>query len=127
MNELNIFEELNDILGCNLFKPLSNKEKIRLDIKENEDSYLVYADIPGVEKNRVKIEMENGCLKISVEDKQVKNDKVYLLNERNVMYDNREVCFEDVTDEGVKATFENGVLMVKVNKIKKENKYINIE
>ena len=62
------------------------KNIMKTDVKENGDKYEVLVDLPGFDKDNVKVELKNGYLTISAEkglDKEDKNeDKKYLRKER---------------------------------------------
>ena len=62
------------------------KNIMKTDVKENGDKYEVSVDLPGFDKDNVKVELKNGYLTISAEkglDKEDKNeDKKYLRKER---------------------------------------------
>jgi len=91
----------------------------RLDIKESDKDVELCAELPGVKKEDVKIELENGLLKISGEQKEEKREENERFShmERNFGYFTRYLNVgENVKEGDIQANFENGVLTVKFPK-----------
>lgn len=88
----------------------------KLDVEKTEDAYIVTADMPGIKKENVALDVENDCLTITVSqtsDHEEKNEeKHYLHRERSVMNASRQIYLEGVDEEGIKAQMDNGVLTV---------------
>lgn len=124
---LNIFEDLNELLGLSDLVDINSNEVIKVDIKENEEGYEVLADLPGLLKEEVLVECDNNTLKIGVNKNKRSKDGKYLLREREVTLESREIEFPDIESTSVKAKLTDGVLSVFLKKIIKENKYICIE
>jgi len=80
-------------------------------------TYVVKADLPGVEAKDIQVTLENGCLTIKGErkvDKEVKEKKV---ERREVFYGSFERSIRvpvGLKTEGVKAKYRDGVLEVTV-------------
>lgn len=85
-----------------------------IDVVEGENQYIVYAEIPGVAKEDIKISFENGVLAIEA-NKKKKDKEKFLIHERSNMRMKREIQFGDIHEESLSAKYENGVLMVTVN------------
>ena len=90
-----------------------------VDIKEDDNAYLLIADIPGVEPKDIEIHMENGVLTIKGErDSEKKTErKGYkrIEREHGVFY-RRFTMPEGVNADGIEATNKNGVLTVTLPK-----------
>ena len=107
------------------------------DVAESEDAYTVEMNLPGVKKENVKIELKDGYLIVNAstksetteEDKKTK----YIRKERYSGSGSRTFYVgKDLTQEDIKAKFEDGVLKLTVPKIEKKpeepkSKYITIE
>ena len=95
----------------------------RCGIKENENSIIVHADLPGVEKSNIKVNIEKNTLIISGDRKQEKkedNDKYHRI-ERFYGSFQRQIRIPDNIDPtSIKANFENGVLNIEIPKITKK-------
>lgn len=104
----------------------------RVDLKETEDSYMIEADLPGIQKDAVNIEYENNYLVISAkrEDNiEDKNDN-YVRRERHYGEFRRAFYVDNIDESKIKASFRDGVLKVDLPKLNKEiqrKKRIDIE
>jgi HSP20 family protein len=89
-----------------------------VDISENNDSYSLRFEIPGISKEDVRIWIEKDMLMVSGEKKQDLNkDEVRHLGERRFGKFERSFWIpEDADREKVKAEFENGLLTITVPK-----------
>ena len=95
---------------------------MKTDIKEMDNGYELEIDLPGFSKDEVKASLENGYLTISAEkglDKEEKEKETghYIRRERYVGSMSRSFYVgEDVTQEDIKAKFEDGILKLSVPK-----------
>lgn len=110
---------------------------MQADVAESEDAYTVEMNLPGVKKENVKIELKDGYLivnastkrEVTEEDKKTK----YIRKERYSGSGSRTFYVgKDLTQEDIKARFEDGVLKLTVPKIENKpeepkSKYITIE
>ena len=88
---------------------------MQTDVKETEDGYEVVMNLPGYNKDDVKGELKEGYLVISA-SQNINNDE----KDENGRYIRRErysgscqrsfYVGEDITQEDIKAKFENGTL-----------------
>ncbi|PAN32119.1 hypothetical protein GQ55_5G468900 [Panicum hallii var. hallii] len=92
----------------------------RIDWKETPEAHVFKADLPGVKKDEVKVEVEDGnVLVISGQrskEKEDKNDKWHRVERSSGQFMRRFRLPEDAKVEQVKAGLENGVLTVTVPK-----------
>ncbi|KAM7510365.1 hypothetical protein LguiB_009240 [Lonicera macranthoides] len=92
----------------------------RIDWKETPEAHVFKADLPGVKKEEVKVEVEDGrVLQISGErskEQEEKNDKWHRVERSCGKFVRRFRLPENAKMEKVKATMENGVLTVVVPK-----------
>lgn len=116
------------------FEPPKKLDKLmKCDIYEEGNNYIIEMDVPGFKKEDINMELEDGYLKISVEKKedQEDNNKKYVRRERHSYTKcQREFYIGNVSEELVKAKFNDGILKISVPKEedKKETKrIINIE
>ena len=90
-----------------------------MDLVETEDHFVLKADLPGVAESDVKIELESNVLTISGERKtehEAKKDGYYRL-ERSTGTFSRALTLPEGVDSGaVTASFDNGVLEVRIPK-----------
>ncbi len=111
---------------------------MKTDIVENKDSYELHVDLPGFKKEDVKAELKDGYLTISAAAKYEKNEgdekeKKFLRRERFYGTCSRSFYVgENLTQEDIKARFEDGILKLTVPKKEAQPelnspKYIAIE
>lgn len=100
----------------------------RVDVQEQDNKYLVEAELPGIDKNEVNIEMNDGRLNISVKREESINEekKNYIHKERRYSSMSRSIYLEDAKSEGIKAKLENGVLKIIVPKESRPNNSIKV-
>lgn len=104
----------------------------RVDLKETEDSYLVEADLPGVKKENINIEYDNGNLTISAKRDETLEDKKenYVRRERHYGEFKRSLYIKNVDENKINASFTDGVLKVTLPKLEKgtdHRRRINIQ
>ena len=99
-----------------------NANKImKTDIREHDGGYELDVDLPGFKKDEINVELENGYLTISAakgldKDEQDKKGK-YIRRERYAGAMQRSFYVGDeVTQEDIKARFEDGILRVSIPK-----------
>ena len=91
------------------------------DVKDHEDHYEVEIDLPGFKKEQIKIELHEGNLTVTAakglnEDEKDEHGK-YVRQERYTGMMSRSFYVgENVTEEDIKARFEDGVLKLTVPK-----------
>ena len=109
---------------------------MKTDVKETDTGYEVDIDLPGFKKDEINAQLDNGYLTISAAkglDKDEKDKKgKYIRKERYAGAMSRSFYVgEGVTQEDIKAKYEDGILRLSVPKKEKKavenNKYIAIE
>ena len=99
----------------------TTKNLMKTDIREHDAGYELDIDLPGFKKDEIKVELENGYLTISAtkgadNDEQDKKGK-YIRRERYAGTMQRSFYVgDDVTQEDIKAKFENGILRLSIPK-----------
>ena len=113
----------------------SEQNMMKTDIKEHDGGYELTVDLPGVKKDDIKAELNDGYLTITAENKSSKDEKdekgKYICRERySGSYSRSFYVGDAVTEEDIKAKFENGTLTLDIPKKEalpeKQNKYIAI-
>ena len=109
---------------------------MKTDVKETDTSYEVDIDLPGFKKDEINAQLDNGYLTISAAkglDKDEKDKKgKYIRKERYAGAMSRSFYVgEGITQEDIKAKYEDGILRLSVPKKEakavENNKYIAIE
>lgn len=128
--EREFFGRRNPLYGKN------EKNLMKTDVKEVENGYEVAMDLPGFKKEDISAKLENGYLTITASkglDKDEKNEEgKYIRRERYSGSCSRSFYVGDgVTEEDIKARFEDGILKLDIPKKDAEKieqkKYISIE
>ena len=91
------------------------------DVEENEKGYMITMDIPGVHKEDVHAELKDGYLTVEATSHSNNDEKDekgnYIRRERYYGTANRSFYVgNDITQEDIKAKFENGILSLSVPK-----------
>ena len=95
---------------------------MKTDVKETDAGYELDIDLPGYKKEDVKAELKDGYMTISAEKKSEDGEKdeksgKYLRRERYYGSCSRSFYVgEDMTEEDIKAKFEDGILKISVPK-----------
>ena len=126
LNALNDwFNMVNDLVSTD---PSTRAESFpasfMMDVQENADGYVVEATLPGVSRDEIDVELNEGRLSISVnvEDKEEDKDKNYLAKEFTSYSATRGVYLKDAATEGLTAKLADGVLTINVPKfVEKKN------
>lgn len=104
----------------------------KVDLKESESSYMVQADLPGVNKDSIEVEFKNNYLTVSAKREETSEDKNESYIRKEVSYGEfrRSFYIDNVNEEKISASFTDGVLKIdlpKVNKEKVETKKIEVK
>jgi HSP20 family protein len=90
-----------------------------VDILESKDAYLIRAELPGMKKEDVKLEVNDGTLTVSGERKAetVSNRVEYHRTERvHGRFSRSFYLPQTVQQDGIKATYRDGILEIHVPK-----------
>ena len=123
----NLFDDFFD----NSFRDYSGtQELMKTDVKENENDFEIDMSLPGVNKEDIKAELNDGYLTVSASTSNVKEDndekKRYVRRDRYYGSCSRSFYVGDqVKQDEIKARYENGVLSLNIPK--KEEKKTEVE
>jgi HSP20 family protein len=109
------FDEMSELL------PLSEGQFVpRVDVKDNGDSYLVIAEIPGMTEKDINLSLDKNVLILEGEKKSEHEEKRQGFYRSEISYGNfyREIPLTDQIDEAkVEASYKDGVLNVTLGKM----------
>jgi HSP20 family molecular chaperone IbpA len=91
----------------------------RVDVREEENSYVLEAELPGTTEKDIDVKVENDLLQISTEKEEEKEEKNkgYLMREiRSASYHRSFVLPKDTDREKIEANFKNGLLTLTIPK-----------
>ncbi|HBC30210.1 MAG TPA: heat-shock protein Hsp20 [Clostridiales bacterium] len=105
------------------------RDTFKIDVQENDSEYLIEAELPGVDREEVNIDMNEGRMTISVQREENINEenKNYVHKERRFSSMSRSLYLDDAKSDGIKAKLENGVLNIKVPKESKPDSSVKID
>ncbi|MBL0010437.1 MAG: Hsp20/alpha crystallin family protein [Nitrosomonas sp.] len=97
-----------------LFDEIETAPLIKIDLTENDKTYTIHAEIPGVNKDDIKVQVDGNRVSINAETREEKEEKK---GERII----RRECYQgssyrsftldsDVDEANTSAKYENGVL-----------------
>jgi HSP20 family protein len=101
------------------FWPSSGLTEPHIDITENGDKFIVRADVPGIEVDKLEVSIEDGALVISGEKREIKedNDENYLHRECFCGSFSRSVALPESADiDNAEASLDQNVLSIRVPK-----------
>lgn len=90
-----------------------------VDIYETDDAIIVKAEVPGVEKDRVSVEVKEGVLTLSGErkvDKEVKEEQVHRVERSYGAFHRSFTLPPSVDADKVDASLRDGVLTIRLPK-----------
>ncbi len=99
-----------------------NSYQMKVDIKENEKEFIVEAELPGITKEEVNIEIDEERLTISVQKNEQTDEEKdnYIRKERSFSTMTRSFAISNVETDNVNAKFENGILLITLPKKQQE-------
>ena len=113
------FGDLDDLFKGFMLRPVRFEQQvpqmqIKVDVKENDAAYVVRADIPGVKKEDIKVDVDGNVVSISAEVKQEKEQKEggrVIRSERYFGSMSRSFSLgQDVDEKTANAKYTDGVL-----------------
>lgn len=104
------FFNMNDMMGSQGF---------RVDVKNKDDHYEIQAELPGVKEDQIDLSVEDDVLTISCDMNSEKKEEKdsYLYSERRFGHMERRFNLEGINQEGIAASFDNGLLTVNLPKV----------
>ena len=90
-----------------------------VDLYEKDDHFMIKAELPGVDKNDIKIDLKDRRLTLSGErsyDNEVKEENYYRRERSYGKFQRAFTLPEDVDSEKIKAEYKDGVLQIEVPK-----------
>ena len=96
----------------------TNNVAIRCDVIENEKDYEIIMDAPGLKKENIHVDVENGYLTIALSKDEDKEDKKknYIRKERHTFSCKRSFYVGEIDESLIKASLTDGELHITVPK-----------
>lgn len=103
---------------------------LRADIRETENEWLIDAELPGMDKKDIQIDLNDGYLTISAtHNNEINEEKEnYIRRERICGSYKRSFFVDNVKEDQIKATYKDGILSLTLPKAEPDKKKkVNIE
>ncbi|MFO8051650.1 MAG: Hsp20/alpha crystallin family protein [Thermoplasmatota archaeon] len=117
--DLESFFNPSDETRMPLRRMFHTKDYLPVDVTDEGDHFSVAAELPGVRKDNVEVDLDDRKLRISLSKEQEKEEKErdYFLKERRNFSSSRTLTLPDeVIGEKAEGNMENGVLKLKIPK-----------
>jgi HSP20 family protein len=104
--------QMDDDGGMGLWNPA-------VDLYEKDDHFMIKAELPGVDKKDIKIDLQDRLLTLSGErtyDNEVKEENYYRRERSYGKFQRAFTLPADVDSDKIKAEFKDGVLQIEVPK-----------
>lgn len=97
-----------------------------MNVKETDDNFEIELAAPGYDKKDFEVTVDNGCLNISAENSNSKEEEEDDYSRKEFSYNSFQKSLrlpESVQDEEVKATYKDGILKFKLDKKEEAKKH----
>lgn len=112
----------NDFFELDIAEFGRNKKQMKTDIIKEEDKYIIKVDIPGYRKEDIKVHVGDRYLTVHAkkteEDRKVEGSYVY--QERFLGTASRSFYIGNISEDKIRARYENGTLIIDVPRTEKE-------
>ena len=91
----------------------------RVDVKDEGDNYVMEAELPGVKRENIKIDVDDGVLTISAEWKNIDKENKsgdFVVNERRAGRVQRSFSLDNVVEDEITADYGDGILKLTMPK-----------
>ncbi len=128
----NDFMDFNDLVD-DFFRPMRSlrHDTFKIDVEDKEDAYEIVADLPGINKDDLKVSYDDSILTIEVkhedENENKDEDKNYIHKERRVTSMRRAINLPDIDPANLQAKLEDGVLTIDAPKSEVQNQGYVVE
>ena len=101
------FMDLNEIAG------------FKTDIKETEEKYLIEAELPGMDKEDIELELNDDYLTIKADNEEVikEEEDDYIRKERRTGKYQRSFRLNNIEKDKIEAEYNNGILEINLPKM----------
>ena len=118
-----LWDAFNDF-DKNFFGGSMPMSSCKTDIRDDGDKYVLESELPGFEKEDIKLDINGSYLTISAEHNTTNEDKDnkgnYIRRERSYGSFKRSFDITDVDENAISAEYKNGILIIDLPKRKPE-------
>ena len=117
-NNFDLFDPFEDFFYPERELKRTNNVALRCDVIENEKDYEIIMDAPGLKKENIHVDVENGYLTIALSKDEDKEDKKknYIRKERHTFSCKRSFYVGEIDESLIKASLTDGELHITVPK-----------
>ncbi len=115
----NFYNMLDDFFGDNWMDSRSLlRDNFKVDVKEEENQYIIEAELPGIKKEEIflDVDQENLCISVNREEEKKEESKNYIHRERRTSSMARRIRLIDSDLDNIKAKLNDGMLVISVPK-----------
>jgi len=124
-NAREISRSFNELMN-EFFEPMTTRVEAgftpRVDICENEKTFIFQVELPGVKKEDIQVELEKGILRVHGERKEEHEEQGMQMLRAERFYGSFDRSFhlpDGLDEENIQAQYENGVLRLTLSKQEK--------
>ena len=120
------FEMLDEIFSAlpidTLANVSANSGAFKTNVEDTGTDYAVTAELPGVTRDQIDVELNEGNLTITIDKKESEEQegKNYLLKETSSWTASRSIYLKDASIAGLSAKLADGVLTINVPKVEEK-------
>lgn len=126
-----LFNMFDEPFFHNTLSPFSTTKSFKVDVKDTGNAYELSAELPGIKKENISLNYNNGYLTIKTvidkKEEQPADDKAtekaketYLRHERYYGEMQRSFYIDDIDSANIKAAYKDGILTVTLPKATKK-------
>ena len=124
---MTMFDEMNDMMtsifnnNWNTTSDMRSSWSPAVDVKETKESYMITADIPGLRKSDIHVDLSDGVLSISgdrVQEKEGDSDRYHYRERTKGTFARSFHLPESVNEKKIAASFKDGILAIDLPKLK---------
>ena len=119
------FDLFDDFFNDDDFFSKRQPSLMKTDIREKKDKYLIDIDLPGFEKENIKLTLNNGYLEISAKVEKEENGDEEKMVRQERFYGECSRSFyvgDEIEEKDINAEFKNGILKIEIPKKEEEKK-----
>ncbi len=108
------FDLVDDFFNDSFFTRNIEHDTFKIDIKDEDNQYVIEAELPGLNKEQVSVTYENNQLNISIKYEDEVNDEQpnYIHKERRTCSMARSIRLKNVNKDEIAAKLEDGILNI---------------
>jgi HSP20 family protein len=119
LNDTDPFRNLiDDFFNDAMPMRVLRNDTFKIDVREENDTYVVEADLPGFKKDNIRLSYEDGDLTIEAkaEEEKKEDKKTYLHRERRQCQMRRTIHLGELDPDKIEASLKDGILTITAHK-----------